>query len=259
MRIAALYDIHANLPALDAVLREVASERVDLVVVGGDVASGPMPAETLDRLHELDTPVRFVRGNGDRELADAYERWAAGALALPEAPEWMSVWPAKLLEPRHREQLARFEPVVSVESQGLGEILFCHATPRSDEEFVTRETADGRLAQALGDTSAAVIVAGHVHMHMDRQVDGRRFVNAGSVGMPYEDEPGAYWALLDSDVELRRTAYDYEQAAAAIRATGYPDAEEMVQESLFEPIGSAEATRHFQSFADARREPFSEL
>ena len=171
----------------------------------------------------------------------------------------MSVWPAKLLEPRHRAQLASFEPVVGVESQALGEILFCHATPRSDEELVTRETADGRLAQALGGTSAQVVVAGHVHMHMDRQVDGRRFVNAGSVGMPYEDEPGAYWALLDSDVELRRTVYDYEQAAAAIRATGYPDAEEMVQESLFEPVGSADATRHFQSLADARREPFSEL
>jgi putative phosphoesterase len=254
-----LYDIHGNLPALEAVLQEVASEQVDLIVVGGDVASGPMPAETLDRLRELSAPVRFVRGNADRELADAYERWAAGALALPKEPEWMNVWPAKLLGPRHRAQLARFEPVVSVESQDLGEILFCHATPRSDEEFVTRETTDERLAQALGDASAQLVVAGHVHMQMDRLVDGKRFVNAGSVGMPYEDEAGAYWLLLGSEVALRRTVYDYERAAAAIRATGYPDAEEMVQESLLEPIGSAEATRHFQSFADARREPFSEL
>ena len=79
MRIAALYDIHGNLPALDAVLLEVASERVDLVVVGGDVASGPMPAGTLDRLQELSTPVRFVRGNGDR---DSSTRTSAGPRAL---------------------------------------------------------------------------------------------------------------------------------------------------------------------------------
>jgi predicted phosphodiesterase len=255
-----LFDIHGNLPALEAVLADVEREAVDLVVVGGDVASGPLPAETLDRLIELGSLACFVRGNADRELVDAYELWAAGALTPSDdagPAQRMSSWAAQRLTASHRELLATFRPSVSVEMPGLGEIRFCHATPRSDEEIITAATTDEHLAEALTGVSASVIVAGHTHVQLDRLLGGQRFVNAGSVGMPYEDAPGAYWAVIDEEVSLRVTAYDYASAAEAIRGSDYPDAEEMVRECLLAPIGSAEATRYFDELARARQPAFA--
>jgi predicted phosphodiesterase len=261
LRAAALYDIHGNLPALEAVLAEVELSGADVVVVGGDVASGPLPAQTLDRLRALGPRVRFVRGNADRELADAYERWRAGALQADDegAPslEPTAAWAAPRLNASHRELLAGFSPSLRLDIDGLGEVLFCHATPRSDEEIITSATTDAYLEQALADEQAAVIVAGHVHVRLDRGVGAHRFVNPGSVGMPYEDQPGAYWALLGEEVELRRTSYDYAAAAEAIRASGYPDAEELINECLLEPVGAAEATRFFAELARKREPPLT--
>ena len=258
MRIAALYDVHGNLPALEAVLSELPRFEPDLIVVGGDVASGPMPGHTLDRLSALGERVRFVRGNADRELIDAYERWRAGALARSDdsvpALEPMAAWGAPLLTSAHRELLAAFPPGLRLSVEGR-EVLFCHATPRSDEEIITSATSDAHLAGAFAAESATLIVAGHTHVQFDRAVGDRRFVNAGSVGMPYEDQPGAYWALVDERVSLRRTSYDYAAAAAAIEATGYPRAQELVRESLLEPIGAAEATRFFDELARGRELP----
>jgi predicted phosphodiesterase len=259
VRAAALYDIHGNLPALEAVLADVEGSEADMVVVGGDVASGPMPAQTLDRLRALGANVRFVRGNADRELIDAYERWRAGALQgegeTTPLLEPTAAWAAPRLHPSHRELLAGFRPSLRLDIDGLGEVLFCHATPRSDEEIITADTTDEHLQQALADERAAVIVAGHVHVRLDRSVGTHRFVNPGSVGMPYEDQAGAYWALIGEDVELRRTAYDYGAAAEAIRASGYPGAEELVSECLLEPVGAAEATRFFAELARKREPP----
>jgi predicted phosphodiesterase len=260
VRVACLFDIHGNLPALDAVLDEPDVASADLIVAGGDVAWGPMPAETLDRLAQLGKRVRFVRGNCDRELADAYERWAAGASKsseVPGDPERVSVWAATRLSPRHRDLLASFEVSVTVSVDSLGEVLLCHATPRSDEEIVTALTDDAQLAEALAVCSADVVVAGHTHVQLDRSVAGYRFLNAGSTGMPYEDEPGAYWLLLGTEASLRRTSYDYDAAAELIRASGYPRADELVQECLLEPIGAAEAVKHFDRIARGRNSPFS--
>jgi diadenosine tetraphosphatase ApaH/serine/threonine PP2A family protein phosphatase len=134
---------------------------------------------------------------------------------------------------------------------GLGSVLFCHGSPRSDEEIITAITPPKRLDPMLDGVREQVIVCGHTHVQFDRIVGDRRLVNAGSVGMPYEGKAGiACWALLGPDVELRRSHYDVESAAEAIRASGYPDAEEFVQEYILAPESAEEATAHFEGLAD---------
>ncbi len=247
MAVAALYDIHGNLPALEAVLAEEDVQAAEVIVVGGDVAPGPFIPEVLDLLSALGGRVRYVRGNADRELIDAYEAWAAGTLSVPDnapEPERMAAWAAARLNDAHRRLLATFEPTVSLTIARLGDVLFCHASPRSDLDIITSASSDEKLAALLTDRHERLIVAGHTHMQLDRTVEGLRFINPGSVGAPYEDEPGAYWSLLGPDVELRRTVYDYHAAAAVIRATGYPFADDLVEASLLSPIGRAQAIRH---------------
>jgi predicted phosphodiesterase len=222
MRVAALYDIHGNVAALDAVLAELAQVRVDGVVVGGDVASGPFPVETLERLRALDVPGWFVRGNGDRELVEALD---AGRPFKPSGePTWddAAAWVAQQLGPEHRDALAAFAPTVTLDVDGLGPTLFCHATPRSDDELVTSLTPDHVLRRALAGVRETFVVCGHTHSQYRRRFGGLDLVNAGSIGMPYEDAPGAYWAVLGGGVDFRRTEYDLRAAAAAVRASGFP-------------------------------------
>jgi putative phosphoesterase len=191
VRVAALYDIHGNLPALDAVLAEVDA---DVIVVGGDFVAGPWPAETLERLRALAGDVRFIRGNADREVVEEEP-----GLAPPELMEFVR-------ERLSEEQLDFLRSLPLTES--VGRIVFCHATPRSDEEILTRISPEERWREALsGVVDADVVVCGHTHIQFERQVGDIRLVNAGSIGMPYEREPGAYWALVGEDVELRRTEY----------------------------------------------------
>jgi putative phosphoesterase len=191
LRVAALYDIHGNLPALDAVLPEVDA---DVILVGGDFVLGPWPAETYERLRSLEGDVRFIRGNADREVAEEKPGRAP--------PELMEFARGRL--PEEALSFLRSLPL----TETIGGVLFCHATPRNDEEIFTRISPDERWAEALAGVTAEVVVCGHTHVQFDRRVGDVRLVNAGSIGMPYEREPGAYWALLDgTDVELRRTEY----------------------------------------------------
>jgi predicted phosphodiesterase len=243
-RVAALYDVHGNLPALDAVLAEVERSGADLVVVGGDVAIGPMPRECLARLRALGDRVLFVRGNGDREIAsvpdddDGDDLWAA-----------RTRWSAEQLDERELEFLAGLPATQSLRARGLGRVLFCHGSPRDDEEIVTALTSEERLAPMLRGVEERTVVCGHTHVQFDRVVDDTRVVNAGSVGMPYEVRPGAYWALLDRGVELRRTGYDLEAAAAAVRASGFPGADELAGENVLTTPGPTEASEHFERLA----------
>ncbi|HEX2110336.1 MAG TPA: metallophosphoesterase family protein [Gaiellaceae bacterium] len=242
MRVAALYDVHGNLPALEAVLAEVEREGPDIVVCGGDALWGPFPRATLECLLELGDRVRFLRGNTERETAaaerhadewlDAVTRHTAADLG-PERLELVAAWPERL----------------TVDVDGLGAVLFCHATPRSDRELVTRLTPDERLADSLADVEERVVVAGHTHTQLDRVVGRTRFVNAGSVGMPYEREPGAYWALLGANVELRRTAYDLDDAARRIRASALPAADTFVRENVLANPAPDETARIFEAQA----------
>jgi len=238
MQVAALYDVHGNLPALEAVLSEVDA---DVILSGGDLVLGPMPSECLERLRERGAT--FIRGNGDRVVsggAGADDPWA-------ERVRWVS-------EQLSEEQLAfvrQWPHPLGLEVDGLGPVLFCHGSPRSDEEILTAITPPKRLDPILDGVREQVIICGHTHVQFDRIVGDRRLVNAGSVGMPYEGEAGiACWALLGPHVELRRSRYDAEAAAAAIRASGYPDAEEFVQEYILAPASAEEATAHFEGVAD---------
>ena len=240
-RVAALYDVHGNLPALEAVLAEVEDLSVELVVVGGDVALGPLPEATVERLRSLGDRAIFIRGNADRALAEAEpEGWSEDA--------WLAWrrWAAEQLGPERVGFLAGLPLSASVEVDGLGPTLFCHATPRDDDEIFTRATPEERLRRLLRGVGERVVVCGHTHVQFDRAVDGVRVVNAGSVGMPYEGEPGAYWALLGPSVEHRRTAYDLDRAATEIKASAFPRADEWVHEYVLNSYGAEEATETFE-------------
>lgn len=232
MRVAGLFDIHGNLPALEAVLTELESEDLDAIVVGGDVASGPMPAETLALLRGQPVPLRFVRGNADRVLD--FVGSPGGDLELWKRSR---VWVAERLGEDELVFLAGLPLDVVAEVDGLGRVRFCHGAPGSDEVAVTRLTPEARLRGLLEGVEERVVVSGHTHVQFDRSVDGIRVVNAGSVGAPYEAEPGAYWLLAGPEIELRRTPYDVEDAVRRIRATGFPRAREFAAELLLEDPG----------------------
>jgi predicted phosphodiesterase len=224
-RVAALYDIHGNLPALEAVLDAVALARVSTVVVGGDVVLGPMPGPVLDRLATLAMPVLFLRGNCDRLVSDA----ASGTLSdrLP-APVRDSVeWTAAQLSAEQLRMLAPLPTTVRVEIADRAGVRFCHATPRSDEEIVTPTTPDTDVTAMLAGTEESSIVCGHTHVQFRRQVGAWELVNAGSVGMS-TGAAEAHWLLLDTVSTWQRTPYDPERAAERIAATSFPGAQAFV-------------------------------
>jgi len=245
-RVAALYDIHGNLPALEAVLEDVRHAGADHIVVGGDVVPGPLPRETIRRLLELDLPVDFIHGNCELAVlaqmaassADSASYWGTiSGKPLPEPYLSRMRWAAQQL-PEYASLFASWPKTLRLEAEGLGPVLFCHGTPRSETEVFTRLTAEERLAPLFDGLGAAVVVCGHTHMQFDRLIGNTRVVNAGSVGAPF-GTPGAYWALLGPGIEMRCTAYDLEQAAERIRATSYPAADEEA-ESLLRPPSEAE-------------------
>lgn len=243
MRVAVLADVHGNLPALDAVLAELAGARVDAVVSGGDVCAGPMPAEVLERLATLSgtLPMLWIMGNADRETIGAWD----GGLPVDrdDPPARAAHWAAAALERRGRDFLATF--AVSLAADG---VRYCHGSPRSDTEILTAASPRRRVDAALAGVTEALTVHGHTH----HQYDHVRVAGAGSVGMPYEGRPGAFWAIVDRGrIELRETAYDLDAAAAAIRATGYPDAEDLLAESLLDPVPRREVLAIFEAQASA--------
>jgi putative phosphoesterase len=236
VRVAALSDIHGNLPALEAVLVDVDREHVDAVVVAGDTISGPWPDGVFDLLTDVGALV--VSGNVDR-------------LALSGGEHAIGDWSAERLGAR-RARVASWPLTVELSVEGLGRVLVCHATPTSDETLYTRVTPDEDLVGLFTTVDADVVVCGHTHVQYDRTLsNGLRIVNPGSVGMPYEGEHGAFWAHLGPDVELRRTEYDLEAAVAAIRATGAPDVEHQLIPYLLEPRDPTETTEYFESLRGA--------
>jgi predicted phosphodiesterase len=237
VRVAAISDIHGNLPALEAVLAEIDRETVDAIVVVGDLVTGPASVEVFDRLAGLSTTVHFVHGNADRLVVEFEGEDNFGV-------DWSSER-ARLGDDRVAA-IADWPLTVGLDVDGLGRVLFCHAIPTADEPIFTRITPDDEVEAMFGETDANVVAVGHTHMQFDRRLaGGLRVVNVGSVGMPYEGRPGAYWALLGPDVELKRTEYDVEQAAGAVREAT-PDDEDAVRR-LLEPPGPDEATAYFES------------
>lgn len=230
MRVAALYDVHGNLPALEAVVRDLEREHVDAILFGGDLASGVFPRGTIELARSLPN-ARFVRGNADRLSSpalnaegDAARRWVETQLE-DEQIAWLAELPF---------------------SEVLDDTLYVHATPQDDETVVTELTTDERFAEVLAGVEQGRVAAGHTHMQLERQVGEILFVNPGSVGMPYEARPGAYWALLDDDgVEFRRSDYDLESAAALFRKSGHPQGVVFADENVLRVPSRAEALAVF--------------
>ena len=236
MRVAAIYDVHGNLPALEAVLADVEREGVETVVSGGDLVSGPMGVEALERLSAW-PGVRFLRGNADRLVVEA---------SPEDDDEPLSRAAARLGEAR-LAAVASWPLTAELDVDGLGRVLFCHAGPADDEPIFTRLTPDDQLGTLLGPLDADVLVCGHTHIQFDRVLrSGLRIVNAGSVGMPYQGARGAYWALLGPDVELRRSDYDVEAAIATMQEAGEPISEEHAQ-LLLEPPDPDEVSSYWES------------
>jgi predicted phosphodiesterase len=243
MRVAALYDIHGNLPALEAVLHDIRQADVDQIVVGGDVVPGPMPCETLRRLLDLNLPTHFIHGNGELAIL-AQMAWArTGSLSYwgttsgarpPESIVEIYRWTAAQLQPAFESVLARWPKTLQLEIDNLGQVLFCHGTPRSETEVFTRLTSEDRLLPIFEGINARLVVCGHTHMQFDRTIGRTRAVNAGSVGMPF-GKPGAYWLSLGPDVQLRHTFYDLAKAAGLIRATSYPQAHDFAAYNVMQP------------------------
>ncbi|MFD8572025.1 metallophosphoesterase family protein [Streptomyces sp. NPDC059639] len=218
-RVAVLSDIHGVLPALEAVLAEPEVRSADRVVLTGDITAGPQPGQVLDLLTSLGDRVAWISGNADRELLE-YRRGLRDSIPDPIAP-----WAAEQLRADHLELLARLPQSLSLSLQGMGRVLFCHATPRDDEEVVLVDSRLDRWQEVFGelDDDVRTVVLGHTHMPFVRLAHGRLVVNPGSVGMPY-GRAGAHWALLGPGVELRTTAYDVEAAIAHVtQGSSYPE------------------------------------
>jgi predicted phosphodiesterase len=232
MRVAAIYDIHGNLPALEAALQEIRQEKVDHVVVGGDVLPGPMPRETLECLRNLDAPTHFICGNG--EVAVLQRMSGNEPSAVPQAFRPIIRWNAEQLDPAYQHWLSTWPKTQTLEIDGLGLILFCHATPQNEDDIFTGLTPEDHLLPVFAGLTAATVVCGHTHMQFDRRIGHTRVVNAGSVGMPF-GQPGAHWLLLGPDIQFRHTTYDLAHAAERIRSTDYPQAEDFAARNILNP------------------------
>jgi putative phosphoesterase len=239
VRIAVISDVHANLPALRAVLADINAAAPDAVVSCGDLAAGPLPHPTIDLLRGLDIPVYCVRGNADRAMIETFDGTADPAGIL-------TAWANIQLTRDERDYLATFAATLTLEVDDLGPVLFCHATPRSDDEVILGTSSQHHLDAALAGVREPTVVCGHTHMQFDRQAGRYRLVNAGSVGMPY-GQPGAYWALLGPGVSLRRTSYDLQAAASEIRRTSrWPEAESFAAQNVLQPPSADDALAYFQ-------------
>src|SRR3954467_8631359 len=223
MRIAALYDIHGNLPALEAVLAEVELLDVDIVVVGGDVAPGAMTPQTIARLRSLGDRAQFVMGNGDAEVVEAFDAHPPPDPAAGDPLTRILAAEVARLDRADRDFLAAFEPVVRLEADDVGPTLFCHGSPPSDTEIITQVTPPERLAPMLDGVDEPTVVIGHTHHQFVLEHRGRRAVHAGAAGLPYQGAAAAFWLLLGPAIDLRRTDYDVEGAVATMRAAGPPD------------------------------------
>lgn len=175
---------------------------------------------------KLDIPLQFIRGNG--EVAVGEQMSDKVPSAVPEQFRPIIRWTAEQLDAKCEKLFASWPKTLQLEIPALGEVLFCHATPRDENEIFTRLTPEERVEPMFAGVDASLVVCGHTHMQFDRKIGGVRVVNAGSVGMPF-GEPGANWVLLGPEVEFRHARYDVEAAAQRIRETKYPDASEFAE------------------------------
>ncbi|HEV8461503.1 MAG TPA: metallophosphoesterase family protein [Gaiellaceae bacterium] len=216
MRVAALYDVHGMPWALEAVLAEVDA---DAIVLGGDYLYGPYPREIVAMIRGLDA--HLVRGNCE----DMAEEWEISQLD-PADLAWLQGLP------------------LSVTVDG---VLYCHAAPDDHMPITTAATPDDAIRKTFAGRSGTIVI-GHTHHQFDRTVGDLRIVNAGSVGMAYEDDVAAYWTLVeDGEPRPMRTAFDVERAIRETRASGWPHAQEFAAENLEQAQSRDEAIAALES------------
>ena len=240
-RVAAIYDIHGNLPALEAVLRDIRDADVQHLVVGGDLVPGPMAHEALACIQSLDCPVSCIQGNGEVAVLEQLAGTFSEALPLQARASIRAT--AQALTPDDVSVLAQWPMSLSLKIDGIGDVLFCHGTPRHYNEIFTIATPDAALLPLFDPLDVPLVVCGHTHMPFDRIVGRTRVVNAGSVGMPF-GTTGADWLLLGPDVDLRHTDYDMAAAASRIRVTGGADGESFARQ-LLAPASTAQMVEVF--------------
>ena len=224
-------------------LDEVRTAAVDHVVVGGDVIPGPMPSECIALLEGLETPLSWIVGNGERDTLA--QGGGAGPSRVPEAFRPLLAWSRDQLSTHQLGAVAAWPLTQTLVVDGLGRVLFCHATPRDDNELFTEMTPEEHLLPVFDPPGVPVVVCGHTHMQFDRYVGATRVINAGRVGLPFGD-PGAFWVILSSEVEFRRTEYDLESAHARIVQTTYPGVESF---DVRHPPGAAQMMSAFEASA----------
>ena len=255
-RVAVLSDVHANPWALQAVLADVAEAGVEVIVDCGDLVAGPWPDEAVALLAGCGTAVVHVRGNGDRMVADAHDDLPGWRGDVPEPALTAITWAAQHLGQEERVLVGSMPLITELDVEGVGTVAFFHATPTSDEEIVLPTSPERDVAAALDGLEAPVAVCGHTHLPDDRDVGGRRWINAGSVGKPF-DHPAPAWLLLGPDVQARRTPYDTTGAQrAAVRALGATAAGRSVAEDFaasLAPPGREAALEVFTPAVAAQR------
>lgn len=232
MRVAALYDIHGNLPALQAVFDDVERCEVDRIVVGGDVVLGPMSNECLSFLESIPIPISYIKGNCEVAILNQLKNKLPDS--FPDAIKRQIEWTASSLSTLHQSMLANWPATVTLEIAGLGNVLFCHATPQNENDIFTKFTPIEKLLSIFEPVKEPIVMCGHTHMQFDIQVAAARVVNAGSVGMPF-GKPGAYWALLNEKIELMHTLYDFNKASEIIKQSSYPQANEFAENHVLNP------------------------
>ena len=234
MSIAAIYDIHGNLPALQAVLQAIRQMGVDEIVVGGDVVPGPLSQECLQCLVQTSNqiPVSYIRGNGERAVCDVLQD---APVSAPDCQIPAITWVANQLTAIQVSSIQRWpltlDRVISMDDENEVVVTFCHATPRDDNEIFTVNTPASRLRPVFEPCSGALVICGHTHMQFDRVVGEKRILNAGSVGMPF-DQAGAAWLLIDARGQplWQRTVYDVQAAADQMLQSDYPGIEDFVKQ-----------------------------
>ena len=241
-KIAIIADIHGNLPALEAVLAEIAAEGIERVVCLGDVATlGPQPREVIARLRALGCPV--VMGNTDAILlAPQLQRdeSAVGAIGGDWRNEDFDQWCAAQLTADDLAYLRTFQPTISLSlGDGSGMLLCYHGSPRSYDERITAETTDDALHAMLAETPAQLYAGGHTHQQLLRRYRDALVLNPGTVGFakdaippaaPIYNPSWAEYAVIASDggrldVSLRRVPFDLDALFAALDASGIPRAQ----------------------------------
>lgn len=218
--IAIISDIHGNLWALEAVLRELDRLSPAQVVVAGDLAvGGPRPAECVELVRRRGYPA--IRGNTDEWVTTAPARITDGI-----------GWTAVRLEEADRRFLSGL-PFLWRQESAAGDLVVVHATPWSISDVVAPDAPETLVVRMFEEANAAAVVYGHIHVAHVRESGGRLLVNPGSVGLPFDGDRGAAYALLSDDggrwtATLRRVPYDLAPAIEAARKSDNPDAERWI-------------------------------